>query len=271
MTLVMYDSIEVDTIPADAMAAAGYVGGQWPNFESMRRAFPHAHVLSIAPEASMDAECLDVEPLDATNAQAAGWFHRQKARGITKPVVYTSASNVQALINALAAAGINRNQYLVWSAHYTYSPHICSPNVCGYPQADGTQWTDHALGRNLDQSLISDAFFGPPAPPPDPHHYRRFDTTKRKLFSGLSEVDLVKAYDKYRALQRPHDHPDRPELAVLRKKLALGSARLYFLEHEPGNLGDFPLPPTPGERAYDNREWRRTQMADRAKGQAVKS
>src|SRR6266487_4563491 len=76
--------------------------------------------------AHADAQCLDVEPGDATNADAPAWVKRQIARGVYRPVVYTSLSNVNALLRALAAAGISRPQVRLWTAHYTGREHLCA-------------------------------------------------------------------------------------------------------------------------------------------------
>lgn len=167
MTVVMYDSITLSEIPADAPAVAGYVGGRWPTFPQLAVRWPRAHRLSIAVNASQRARCLDIEPGDATPGQAPGWFRSLADSSEGKPVLYSSASTVGPVIATMSAAGIARNRYLIWSAHYTYREHICAPSVCGYPAADATQWTDKALGRNLDRSLCSDQFFAAaPAPAP---------------------------------------------------------------------------------------------------------
>lgn len=155
----MYDSIELDQFPANPEAVAGYVGGKWPTYEPLCAKFPNAHHLSIAVTASQRARCLDIEPGDASPAQAPGWFHNYADRSQGLPVLYTSASQVAGLVATMTAAGITRERYLIWSAHYTHSEHICGVG-CGYHAADATQWTDKALGRNLDQSLCSPAFFG---------------------------------------------------------------------------------------------------------------
>jgi peptidoglycan hydrolase-like protein with peptidoglycan-binding domain len=71
------------------------------------------------------------------------------------------------VIPALKAAGIGAGEIRLWSAHYTGTAHICGPSTCRElgVSADGTQWTDKAMGRNLDQSLLAAGFFGavPPA------------------------------------------------------------------------------------------------------------
>jgi hypothetical protein len=67
----------------------------------------------------------------------------------------------------MTAARIARDEYMVWSAHFTGEAHICSPEGCGYPQADATQWTDKYDGVRLDASLCYGYFFaGPPVVKP---------------------------------------------------------------------------------------------------------
>lgn len=171
MPIKMFDSTNVNDIPKDAPAVIGYVGGN-PNFTQYslaKRRFPKAHVLGLAVASRYDAEGVDVEKGDVPNRLVAGWVKRQIARGVKRPVVYTSASNVAEIVRLLAAAGVMRKHIRILSAHYTGHPHICGPKTCGYPQADGTQWTNHSGGRHLDESLLNDDFFDPaPKPKPKP-------------------------------------------------------------------------------------------------------
>ena len=170
----MYDSTEPGQIPGSATAVAGYVGGRWPDFAEEMRRWPHAQQLSIAINASEDAECLDVETGDATPAEAPGWFKRQRARGRLRTKLYCSLSVVPALEAEMSRAGIHRSEYQIWSAHYSGVPHICGPSEGLSSPADATQWTDRALGRNLDESLCSDAFFLPsPYVPADERRWKR--------------------------------------------------------------------------------------------------
>lgn len=167
----MFDAITVGNIPKDAQAVAGYVGGRWPTYATLVRDWPKAKHLSIAVASYQDADCLDVEQGDATNETAKRWVKRQLDRGVKKPVIYTSVSNVRALLSSLAQVGVKRSDIKLWTAHYTFHEHLCGPE-CGFgmpTRADATQWTDRALGRSLDQSICSDSFFGvPPAPKPKP-------------------------------------------------------------------------------------------------------
>jgi hypothetical protein len=160
--ITMFDDINISLMPKEAEAVAGYVNGHWPTYNQVVQQWPKAKHLSIAVSSNADADCLDVERGDATNAVAPAWVHRQLRRGLKRPVVYTSISNALPLLQALQESGIERDQVRLWTAHYTHREHICGPQ-CGYGPvfADGTQWTSQARMRSLDQSLLHDDFFAP--------------------------------------------------------------------------------------------------------------
>lgn len=156
--LTMFDSVTTGEIPTRSEAVAGYVGGQWPTYKTIVKEHPEAHHLSIAVAADESADCLDVEKGDATIAQAPPWLQSPKAKAANtlKPVLYTSLSQAEELVQACAKAGIPRSAYLLWVAHWTKHPHLCGPE-CGLGfthHADATQYDNRALGRNLDVSLV---------------------------------------------------------------------------------------------------------------------
>ncbi len=161
-TLFMFDDVNVHLLPAGAYAYAGYLDGYYANFAQVKAAHPQAHLVGIAVRAGDDGDALDVEPGDATVSQAPGWVKRQQARGLVRPIVYVSAANAHLMIGTLTPAGISRPSYRLWLAHYGVGQHMCGPASCGYPQADGTQFTSTALGESLDESLVADDFFGAP-------------------------------------------------------------------------------------------------------------
>lgn len=160
---VMFDSTTVDEIPSNAPAVAGYVDGIYNTFKDLLTRFPKAKHLSIAVFSKDSATCLDCETGDATPAEVPPWVHERKLEGKVRPMVYGSASEWRNRIwPELRAAGFKRDDIRVWTAHYTFEPHICGPKTCGELPftADGTQWTDKALGRNLDQTKCGPFFFG---------------------------------------------------------------------------------------------------------------
>ena len=167
MSITMFDAVDTAQLPSGAQAVAGYVDGNYRTFPAIEAGWPHALHLSIAISAADDADVLDIETGDATPADAAAWYERQKARGISRPCLYANASTMDSgVIPAMKAAGIDRAAVRLWSAHYTGEAHICGPASCGALSidADGCQWTDRAWGRDLDESLLVADFFGTPKP-----------------------------------------------------------------------------------------------------------
>lgn len=169
-TATMYDTVTLQTVPANPYALAGYTAGAWPTFRPLRARYPRAHTVSIAISARYHADCLDVEPGDAVPSQAAGWVRADIAAGWRKPCLYSSYWEfVHQIRPDLAAAGINRSQVLEWDADFV-----------GYARLDATfdatQYTDRAFGRNLDASLVLRSFLAiahPPYAPPAPPKPRR--------------------------------------------------------------------------------------------------
>lgn len=164
--ITMYDSVDVAAIPHDAQAVAGYRDGKYQTYPELVTRFPATPKLSIVVFAKDDGDCLDIENGDASIGDAPGWVKRQHARGQKRPVLYTSLSNVNTLHDELSKAAVYRGEWRLWSADYVGFPKINGPADGISTYADATQYTDKALGRNLDASLCSTTFFGA-APKPD--------------------------------------------------------------------------------------------------------
>ena len=161
----MYDTVENSQFPAGAQAYAAYVDGgigDQPNYNYIVSTFPNAYHLSIALFASDNADALDVEPGAASPSDVPGWYSRQKQSGSYRPCIYASVSTMASnVLSVLSQAKIPLSQVRLWSAHYGVGQHICGPASCGLisVEMDGTQWTNNALGRNLDESLLQGNFF----------------------------------------------------------------------------------------------------------------
>jgi hypothetical protein len=171
--LTMYDTILNSEFPSGAEAYAAYVDGgvgDQPNYDYIVSEFPKAQHLSIAVLADHNADALDVEPGATWPPElAAAWYAAQRARGLARPCLYASVDNMEAFaVPLLTAAEIPRTAVRLWTAHYLAGQHICGPKTCGLLSinADGTQWTDTALGRSLDQSDLLGDFFDTPSPTP---------------------------------------------------------------------------------------------------------
>jgi peptidoglycan hydrolase-like protein with peptidoglycan-binding domain len=172
-TVLFFDDVEPDLLPAGYDAYAGYVDGIYANISQIKARFPSAFILTIAVKSADIADALDVEAGDAQNTDVVAWFKRALAAGITKPCFYTQASNVDALVATLEKAGIPRTAFKIWSAHYAQGNHICGPNTCKActNSCDATQFTNNVNGKSLDESAALTTFFTlvtPPAPTGNP-------------------------------------------------------------------------------------------------------
>jgi hypothetical protein len=154
-TAEMFDTVTLSSLSGlRPVAVAGYTSGFWPTYLSLVHAFPGAHVVSVAISASHHANCLDIEPGDASPSQAPAWVRADIAAGFKRPCLYSSWWEfVNQVRPALAHAGISRASVWEWDASYTGLPGIT-------PGFDATQWTNKSHGRNLDESTVSLAFLG---------------------------------------------------------------------------------------------------------------
>ncbi|MGZ4530793.1 MAG: hypothetical protein ACXVXP_00405 [Mycobacteriaceae bacterium] len=254
-TREMFDSISVSTVPAYATAVAGYTAGFWPTYLPLVQAFPQAEHISIAISARYHADCLDVEPGDAAPSQAAAWIRADIAAGFKKPCVYSSYwEYLHQVFPDIAANGIPRSAYWAWDANYTFVQHLDA----GF---DATQWTDRALGRNLDESTVTLAFLGAaPAPDPAPvnHHYAWFVAGPfPSKWGNLNERLVVERYDGARA------HPAK-YAGYLKNVL---EPELVFLAARDAKVaGAGTAHPTWGQF---HRGWRFQQLIHRAQGKLV--
>lgn len=158
--LVMFDDTSVELIPRSARAVAGYVNGRYRTLPALRGRFPKAKVVTIAVTSDARAQFLDIEPGNATIADAPGWWERNKDHGARG--FYIAESQADELVHALDRHRIARHTYVLWTAHYMGERHICGPDSCGCQvRADGTQWTDRANNRSLDESKLTHAFWRP--------------------------------------------------------------------------------------------------------------
>lgn len=287
---LMEDTVTPSAITPNPWATAGYSGGNWPDYPALERMFPNAYhlLVLIGNWQGFVGDAMDAEPGDDTVDQCAEWLPHAKPINLLLPCGYTSASSVEDLIIKTEKQGLKRREFFVWSAHYTFRPHICGPNAygpgqsCGYPQADFTQFSDRWDGRNLDGSWVPKVgIFKGTKPkvilPPDPHHYRWFAGEREKIglpggpfdmvIEGkhikVDERDTVMQYDKLRAEQRRHVHPHTAELEELRERCYALSQRIDSIAHEQqkGHL----VPWTDFRRFG----WRKEQLVDRADGRLV--
>jgi peptidoglycan hydrolase-like protein with peptidoglycan-binding domain len=157
-TLLGEDSIYVSLLLGGLPVYAGYNYGTFSNWTALSARFGAvAKLVSITPvvQGTAASMCLDIEPGNASPAQAPEFQRQGNHAGALKPWYYCSAGDAQAVISALAGAGFARDTYFLWTAHWI-GRHICAPAVCGYPAADATQYQDNG---NFDSDIFSVAMF----------------------------------------------------------------------------------------------------------------
>lgn len=151
----MRDSTNPNDIPvAGTQLAAGYVNGaisQWPangwdRFSGASKVT--IDVLGTRP----DADCLDIEPGDASNATAVNWVRAKKERG-EMPVLYSNRSNLTPLFNALLAAGFQVvRDFKIWIATLDGTKSV--PDMTGVV---AVQYAGEAqTGGHYDESIVYD-------------------------------------------------------------------------------------------------------------------
>lgn len=134
----IYDSASPNGLPGGTKVAAGYSDGSYPTVGAFQQNY-HAPVITITTNGNLNAQVIDVEPGDATPAQAASWVAARHAEH-KSATVYESASNVSTVLAAL-----NGQRAYLWVADATGSPH-------NFPGAAATQYQQ---GPVYDASSVS--------------------------------------------------------------------------------------------------------------------
>lgn len=125
MTRTFWDGIEADVpwIPTTAQGVMGYVRPSsfaWLDKDWAR--FANSTKVKITPSAAvfgLGVHMLDVEPGDATPAQAPGWVVNSRRAG-QDPTVYCALSEWAAVQAAMNAANVPHPNYVI--AHYDGDP-----------------------------------------------------------------------------------------------------------------------------------------------------
>lgn len=139
----MYDSVTAADIPATAKMVAGYLAPsryRWTNADWAR--FPNARKVRIAIFASVnDGHVLDVEPGDATPAEAPGWVMMRRRAGLAEPTIYCNLSTWPQVRREFDQRNIRQPQY--WIARYDGVPEVYRGSVAkqyANPPTSGGHW-----------------------------------------------------------------------------------------------------------------------------------
>jgi hypothetical protein len=107
----------------NAAMVAGYINGRYAWTQAEWNLFPHAKHVTISITASANAgDVLDVEPGDATPAQAGGWIAKRKSAGLHRPTIYCNRSTIPAVREGTGRYVLGHD-YDIWVADWTGSAH----------------------------------------------------------------------------------------------------------------------------------------------------
>ncbi len=149
----MYDSTNLDEIPSEPHAIAAYINGDFANYDEAVERFPHARILRLSVTGDVIADGYDMEKGDYHNKEAGKLFEIARNGGIWRPCFYAQLdTNMPEVKRSLNEVIKTRDDIRLWVAFYDGS----SALPTGY---DAHQFTNHALGRNLDESICADTFF----------------------------------------------------------------------------------------------------------------
>ena len=177
MPRTMYDSVTPSAIPRSARMVAGYLPPSRYAWSAAEWAlFPQARKVRIAIFADVnDGHVLDVEPGDATPAQAPGWVVMRRRAGVD-PSVYCNASTWPTVRREFQRRGIREPHY--WIAKYDNVARLI-------PGAVAKQYADpptHGRGH-FDLSIVADHWPGvdPKEDVMTPQQYRVLVETQRRV------------------------------------------------------------------------------------------
>jgi len=147
----MYDSVTPTNIPVWARMVAGYVNGRYKWSDAAWARFPNAVKVGISVRSYWyEGHVLDVEPGDATPAEAPEWANIRRVAGVD-PTIYCNRSTLPLVQEAFRSAGIKQPNY--WIATASKQPVL-------YPGAVAAQyWLDvqpQGFPGTVDISIVDD-------------------------------------------------------------------------------------------------------------------
>lgn len=143
----------------DANVVIGYIAGNsWLTWNIYKTARPDLTAKGLVIPCSLTyavpmgvRRCIyDIEPGGGKNGNI-GLFAARCDRRSDPFYLYTFASNGATMLSAAHSFGfVQGRDFFYISAHANGTPHICEPDLCGYPKADITQYLFSAM---FDKSI----------------------------------------------------------------------------------------------------------------------
>jgi hypothetical protein len=257
--LLGYDGVTSSLVPQGGKWYGYYFDGIYANGSDVKADHPDASwYVSITPDGANGAMCGDTEAGCMSVSQDPG-FYRNPDHGTpediggvaVKPWIYCSAANLTAVQNEMTSAGIPRDDYFLWSAHYTGVPHYCGPTTCGYglSAADACQY---ATSADYDSDIAQPYVFEPAVPSilPAP---TGLSSTPTASYVDLGWIRVASATSYHYQVGDLRDatliSESTPDTNVQLKGLAAGSSFRWRVssEHPSGNWSAWKAFTTPQE------------------------
>lgn len=204
-------------IPPEVMTASavlGYSGGNsWLTFKPYEKARPalaaRHWVIPVTLSCALFGHMYDIEDHGGSNANIGVFMHNAIHVWRTPeiwgpPWLYTFASNGEAMLAAARSFGyVQGRDFYYLSSHDTMHEHVCEPDVCGFPKADGTQF---AFFTAYDRSVLRRYMLPTARKAVDPLAIFPTDVHDRSMPNAGNERLLVEQLDG--ALEHPAKYRD---------------------------------------------------------------
>jgi hypothetical protein len=227
---VVHDAIHANVSHLPPGMAAGYTTGS-PDIK-WTAADWHAHPGAVridqdAGAVDATADVLDVERGAATNGESAGWYRRALASfnaatrpGQRHPAIYTSASNVTPLVNALIAGGVTSGPGL-WVANWNLSDASAVALVVAASGPYPVMGVQFASGQFYDTNVFSGTWLatvsGAAPPPADPGPFRK-EFTGLNSWASVANARGTTAAQLMGLSAASYTDADKAKLAALRPR-----------------------------------------------------
>jgi len=222
---LMFDAVTAANIPPDARMVAGYADTikipQWTQNDWNR--FPNAVCVTIVKKASSSwGHVLDVEPGDATPAEAPGWVVMRRKAG-ADPTVYCNASTWPSVRTAFQNAGVPEPWY--WIAKYDDDPRIPDSWITARCVAKQYHGNDP---RGFDKSVVLDYWPG-------------VDEKDQPFIPGNGDEDMSVQGNKFKGTtDNPYDYVTIPCDGKRQLFVSVGGTdhvdcHAYYIGNTPGD------------------------------------
>ena len=169
--MLLLTPLTPEGIPAGALLVAGYIDGQWPNYEKMKQVHPHAYVIPITVTGRANVRVADCEKGNLSAPSAAAWAVREIKSG-HRPTIYSSVSKKPEIVAELHKLGLSETLVDWWGAHWFAvgkPPTFTPPIPHGYVAIQFAANVPHN-GHSYDETVTNGQWPHPVAAPEQQVH-----------------------------------------------------------------------------------------------------